>query len=361
MAHRKKLSLRKFFGIILFNFFLTLTLIFIIEGLSASLLFVNRAFLKDVIAERRHTQYDEEIGWINLPNLSIKDMYGSKSFITNAMSFRNDKEFSYSVPDNKVRMICSGDSFTMGYGVGNEDTWCSLLQSIDNRIEPVNLGQGGYGVDQAYLWYKRNSARLEHDIHIFAFITADFYRMQSDVFFGYGKPFFVLQDDVLVNKNLPVPKRSYSIPGLAKAQQAVRQLSSVIILKKLLFQEDPFLVAENKKRSNDQTRKIVLKIFKDLQEINKIKNSILVLVYLPVKSDYIDNSSEEWRRFLNSEATKCGFLFIDLIDEFRRYPHQKVTTLFNGHYSEKGNLYIANILYERLLSIPEIACRFQEK
>ena len=42
-------------------------------------------------------------------------------------------------------------------GVGNDDVWCKLLESIDNRIETVNLGQGGYGVDQAYLWYKRNS------------------------------------------------------------------------------------------------------------------------------------------------------------------------------------------------------------
>ena len=64
------------------------------------------------------------------------------------MSFRNNKDFSFSVPSNKVRVICSGDSYTMGYDVGNDDVWCKLFEFIDNRIDRVNLGQGGYGVDQ---------------------------------------------------------------------------------------------------------------------------------------------------------------------------------------------------------------------
>ncbi len=364
MTHKRMLSIRKTLVIVLFNFVFVIILFLIIEGLSSSIILAKSAFFKDLITERRHTQYDEEIGWINLPNLSIKDMYprlGGKSFITNSMSFRNDKEFSFSVPNNKVRVICSGDSFTMGYGVGNDDVWCKLLESIDNRIETVNLGQGGYGVDQAYLWYKRNSFKLEHDIHIVAFISNDFKRMQNDTFAGYGKPFLVLQDNVLININKPVPKRSYRITRLPIILQSLRQLSSIRILKKILFQEDPTLALEKKNQKDNQTQEIVVKIFENLQKTNKAKNSSLVLVFLPTESDYMGNSSEGWRRFLHAEAVKHNFIFIDLIDEFRKYPPQEIETLFDSHYSAKGNSYIANIMYEKLLSIPEIAYKFQKK
>ena len=94
--------------------------------------------------------------------------------------------------------------------------------------------------------------------------------------------------------------------------------------------------------------------------MNKAKNSTLVIVYLPMKADYMGKRAEEWRQFLHSEAMSREFIFIDLIEEFRKYPPQEVESLFAGHYSEKGNAYIANILYEKLLSIPEIASRFQE-
>ena len=64
----------------------------------------------------------------------------------------------------------------------------SYSQSLDPRLETLNMGQGGYGVDQAYLWYKRDAAKFEHQVHLLAFITDDFVRMQSDRFRGYGKP-----------------------------------------------------------------------------------------------------------------------------------------------------------------------------
>ncbi len=86
------------------------------------------------------------------------------------------------------RLVCSGDSFTFGYGVGDEATWCALLATIPPGIETVNMGQGGYGLDQAYLWYRRDGLHLGHQVHVMALITRDFERMASDRFVGYGKP-----------------------------------------------------------------------------------------------------------------------------------------------------------------------------
>jgi len=362
MTHKRLLSIRKASILILVTLALVIILFLIVEGLSSTINIVNTAFFSDLIAERQHTRYDEEIGWINLPNLSLNDMYGGKSFITNSMAFRNDKEFTFSVPSNKIRVICSGDSFTMGYGVDNDNTWCKLLESIDSRIESVNLGQGGYGVDQAYLWYKRNSFKLEHNIHIFAFMDADFKRMESDAFQGYGKSFFVLQDGVLININKPVPKRSYNMPRLPRIGQALRQSQSITFLKRILSADAPSIVLDNNNKHTNPTREIVVNIFTSLKEISKANNSEVVFVFLPRQSDYMGRAtSETWRKFLHSVAIQHEFVVIDLIDEFRTYPPQEVRSLFAGHYSEKGNLYIANTIYEKLLSIQKIAYRFEQK
>jgi hypothetical protein len=39
-----------------------------------------------------------------------------------------------------------------------------------------------------YLWYKRDGAKFEHQVHLLAFITPDFDRMQSDTLSNTGSP-----------------------------------------------------------------------------------------------------------------------------------------------------------------------------
>ena len=359
-SRKATLILKKTFAVVAVNSIVAVLLFLLIEGLSAIIYATKYVFWdSSSVAERRHTKYDEELGWVNLPNIYIKDMYGpGKFFRTNSQSFRNDNDFSRSVPYGKVRFICSGDSFTMGYGVDNENTWCELLGSINGRIESINMGHGGYGVDQAYLWYKRNSAQFDHDVHIFAFISGDFGRMASDIFLGYGKPLLELRNGHLVNTDRPVPKAAYYFQ-LPQVQNAIKNLSSVRLLTAIFSRVGAFSAFEREnKKTNQQIQEVALKIFQDLQRINQAKKSTLVLVLLPGEVDYMTKYSEYWREFLYRETAKNGWLFIDLIEEFRNYPPQEVGTLFNVHYSEKGNAYIAEILYKKLLAIPEISRKF---
>src|SRR5262249_61166523 len=123
------------------------------------------------------------------PNVHIRSLYGRGiDFTTNSRGFRNTYDASVAVPRGKVRIICSGDSFTLGYGVSDQHTWCHLLSSLKPGVETVNMGQGGYGGDQAYLWYMREGVKLEHQFQLLAFITGDIYRMQSASALGYDKP-----------------------------------------------------------------------------------------------------------------------------------------------------------------------------
>lgn len=349
---------------------IAVTLIFVIvEGLASTAIMVYNIWNRGgSLAERVHTEYDETLGWVNLPNLYVKNMYGTGIYFkTNGQRFRNNNETSPQTPINKVRIICSGDSFTLGYGVDNDHTWCHQLVSINPKLETVNMGQGGYGIDQAYLWYKRDGSKLNHDIHIFAFITADFHRMQKDNFMGYSKPVLELNDNVLVTRNVPVPKSSGFNIWLKKYNMVFLELRSIKILQILFFGEK----GVKDYKVDNKTREVAMKIFHDLYNINKNNNSILILVYLPTKNDYLECQSEPWRQFIHNQAAKHKLLFIDLIPEFRRLQPQTIEPMFiskleknfvagTGHYTEEGNSYIAKVLYDKLRAIPEISDKMEQ-
>lgn len=363
---------RRLFLTILLNIVLTIVLLLTIEGFSSVVVVVKQIFFSDLLEERKHTQYDEEIGWINLPNLNVKDMYGpGRSFRSNSQAYRNDHDVSAEVPPDKVRLVCSGDSFTMGYGVDNDAGWCAQLGLLEPQFEPVNLGQGGYGVDQAYLWYKRNSPKLQHDIQLFAFITDDFKRMESDTFLGYGKPFLKVENGNLVNKNRPVPRLAFAVPRLPRIREGVGNLSVVKLFRRLRQRFAPAvptagtgLARPSEEQKDSEAQGVVEKMFDDLKQTNQNKNSVLVLVYLPKRpDDTLGKETGPWLQFVHAAGSERKIPVIDMVEEVAKLPPQDTAGFYsdNGHYSEKGNRIFAKLLYKQLQALPEIQAQFQKK
>jgi hypothetical protein len=378
MSQMKKITskIKKILIFCLFNLFIVALILFVIEGFASIFLLLQEIARTPPLAERSHTQYDEQLGWTSVPNLYIKDMYGPGRYLkTNAQGFRNDQDFSEAIPDHKLRIICSGDSFTLGYGVDNRQTWCQQLTANDPRLETVNMGQGGYGIDQVYLWYKRDGTRLKHDIHLFAFITHDFARMQQDNFLGYGKPRLTLQDNQLFIENVPVPKRAFYTPWLTQNGQAIKELKSVQLLSQLFQRPAQANALQNQERSAVPPQLVAAKILEDLQRINKAQGSILILVYLPTLGDVVQPypaDVETWRQRVGLAAKESRIPFIDLVDDFRALGPDQLYPLFiqegeldfpgaAGHYSVRGNEVVARRLYEALISLPEVASRLAEK
>lgn len=349
-------KIRKALIFVIFNILALALLVIVVEGVSNIIEVMGRT---GIVAERHHTEYDSELGWVNMPNVHIEDMYGPGVYLkTNSQLFRNNEDFSEKVPDGKVRIICSGDSFTLGYGVDNDHTWCQRLVSIDGRLETVNMGQGGYGVDQSYLWYKRDGAKLDQDIHLFAFITDDFRRMLGKKMGGYGKPVLALEDGLLVVGNVPVPKRSYYMPWLTSIRRTAKGLKTVELLRRLLRRRSPSPLVSVGGQKEDPHKAVVSRIFQDLKRMSQTRGGTLVLVHLPAIGDFMGAGSEPWREFLAAEARKQDIILIDLIEEFRKRDPQKIRGMFfkaHGHYTEEGNAYIARALYDRLLAVPEIS------
>jgi hypothetical protein len=338
---------------------------FLFEGMSSFAFVAKKAFEQHTpLAERRHTRYDAQLGWVNIPNVYVREIYGPGTYLrTNARGFRGDVEVNQEVPSGKVRVICSGDSFTLGYGVSNDRTWCHDLVSLDHRFETVNMGQGGYGLDQAYLWYARDGAALDHDIQIFAFIGTDIRRMTSNTFEGYPKPTLAVRNGNLITQNVPVPQ----LNGWGRARQhlmAFQGLQSVALLQRILFPR----ASQSAGPDSPAILRTAGSIFDHLAGLNHKKNSVLIVAFLPTEGEY-RLGMPDYVAHLKADVIGKGLTWIDLVDDFRKMSPDEAARLYidekalpqykaaAGHYTVEGNAYVAQLLYRKIAAIPEVSAK----
>lgn len=357
------------------NAAVTAVLLLVVEGL-ASFAVARRALHNQdneeeegIVAERRHTEYDPLLGWINLPNMAITNMYGEgRDLFTNARRMRDTHEVDPALPPAGPRIIVSGDSFSFGYGVGNQDTWAEELERLQGGgLEVLNMAQGGYGLDQAFLWYERDGQEIPHDLHIMAFITEDFRRMTRDNFMGYGKPVLSVSDGALKVGNVPPPRGRPADHPLRRYAPALQNLRIV----QWFGGDGSGLRAAAERKRRDEVRQTAGLVFRRLQTLYAAKNRAGVLVYLPIEKDHFDNESDSWREWLADEAESNGWIFVDLVRAIRHRPRDEVDALYipddhdryrgaKGHFTEAGNKAIAYALWKRLLENPGIARRLNK-
>lgn len=331
-----------------------------LEGLASYTILLYDIATTSPLIERRHTQYDPDLGWVHVPNIRIADLYGPDKYLAiNSQGFRSERNFDLAVPDGKVRIICSGDSFTLGYGVDNRHAWCELLTSFDPRLETLNMGQGGYGVDQAYLWYKRDGSKFAHQIQLLSFITDDFLRMPFDSFYGYAKPVLKERNGALVIDNVPVPRRTYDLSWLTTQVGNVNHLRTVQFVTKALRKVG--LTSRNAPRTaesdaREETKRVLRKIFEDLKRNNEMKGSRLVLVLFPVEDELLKETPQEWIEFIETESKAQGIMLINLFDDFHSLPRKDILDMFgtDWHFTERGNEFAARVIYERLRNEPSL-------
>jgi len=358
-------------------------LLALIEGLASYALLLRD--LRDVpktasLARQHYAKYDPDLGWVNKPDLDLPDVYGPGGYVkTNAQGFRSDHTIQSSVAPGQVRIFCSGDSYTFGYGVANSDTWCEKLARFEPHFEAVNIGGDGYGVDQAYLRYKRQALALEHQIHFFAFITDDFYRMLADSFLGYAKPFLKIENDRLVVRNVPVPARGGYAPRLGHLIEQMKSLRTFEFIRRLrhkIVQQGANDVTEaglSQKQRDDKAQELLRQIFADLKKAAAEREIRLVLVYLPTIWELENrplpgwSGHPQWSEFLNGEARRQDIPFIDVFERLAKVPHDTMVQMFipegklpypeaRFHLNERGNEAVAEIIYDRVVSDAALVC-----
>jgi len=277
-------------------------------GLSALL------FLRDVLdyvhnhapAGPTTREYDAELGWVNKPDAFDADAYGHGVYVrTNAMRARANRDFTASRHSNRVRVVCTGDSFTYGVGVDNDHTWCELLERKNAHLETVNLGQSAYGVDQAYLRYRRSAAYLQHDLHVFAIIVDDFRRMTRKADGPYGKPRLVLDDGALILENVPVPQQPthWWLSGVVATARDLRAFGFFRRARGKFIHWTP---VDNAARDST-TWEVAARIADSLGAMARSHDATLVWVLLPTSYDYMGTTAGAWQARLRAAAADKHF------------------------------------------------------
>lgn len=152
--------------------------------------------------------YDPDLGWSQRPHAA---RHNSAGFISSEPAVPMEPS------PGRLRIAVFGGSYTQG---STDQAWWRVLEDELNShglpAEVLNFGVGGYGMDQAYLRWKRDGAPYRPQIVIFGFCAGNSYdnlnliRMikDPDTSIPFTKPRFVLEGEDLRLLNSPTPAPS---------------------------------------------------------------------------------------------------------------------------------------------------------
>ena len=148
-------------------------------------------------------QFDAELGHIPRANYHGTDNFEAVLFTFTADSLR---DHHYDEPPPRIMtpsILVVGDSFAEGGEVEDNSSFPAWLQKILDR-KVYNAAVGGYGLDQIVLRAEKEVPRLEPGVLLVSFIPNDILRTQLRARSGAGKPYFVIENNALVLKGVPV-------------------------------------------------------------------------------------------------------------------------------------------------------------
>lgn len=330
-----------------------------LEGASSFALFVRDVprRIQKPAAERRHTEHDPDLGWRHRKGFAHPALYGpGLALSVNSQGLRAKREFGPRAPGAPTRVVCLGDSFTLGYGVGDDDTWPACLERQLPGVETVNMGQGGYGLDQDWLWYRRDGVELDHDLVLFAFIADDLRRLRTESFLGYPKPLVRWRDGELAVTRTPVPAGKYDSPWLTQNLPLLAELRTVALGLRLAGRDASTARADKLVLDDREAELVALGMFADLDLRTRDAGRRLALVVLPS----LDPRDAAKLASLPDALTRAcaaiearGVPVIDLHARFEALEREARRELFlldsaltkpgaEGHYSPRGNAFVAN-------------------
>lgn len=348
--------LKRVAGLVGLGVIVPLLILAVGEGTASAWLFARDVSGIQVDTNFRRARYDSLVGWVGLPNLHLPDMFSpGVGLTTNAEGMRIAHPVTPELAPGTKRLICSGDSFTNGWGVGDADTFCAQLEGRVPGLETLNMAQPGYGIDQAYLWYKRDGARWPHQVHLFAFIWNDFERMAVANFSGYAKPTLKVEAGAPVVATAPTPDWSGSIRRYYWSRIALPKVRLFQLADRGVNGSDSVQLA----RVESQVWDVAEAVFRDLDRLNKARGSQLVLAWLPTGSELTPSVYDRRRARVAAFAERAGIPFVDLTPPIRQVPADTAAWFFitanqlqtngaSGHYTRRGHAWVADELARTL-------------
>jgi hypothetical protein len=348
-------------------------------------------------------EYDELLGWRHIPNRTSL-FYQSEHETTlsyNSQGFRGP-EYDVEKPADVFRIAVLGDSFAECYTVEFEDLFSEVLrqnlkEQTGRKIEVMNFGVTGYSTDQQLLLFQEKVKLYNPDLTVLMFHDNDVWYNTMEYYLAWGyryKPKFQLKNEALslTNVPVPVPRPSRTTPR-EKLKNFLYEHSSLYHLTKQKIKGIPALYAlavktnitdtpyaseENlipkeygifQKTYSPQIRsawEITGLLLDQLGKETEAIDSKLLVFYVPQKAavyadqwenltEYYSLEDDQWNREqpareLGNILEVLGIEYINPMQRMFQYVSsapddaEPLYFLIDGHWNEKGNQLVAEIL-----------------
>lgn len=111
---------------------------------------------------------------------------------------RRDKEIPLEKPKGEFRILALGESTVFGEGVNYGKRLTEIIEQALGNVEVINMGVPGFGLDQSFLYLKRNGFQFNPDVVVIFIFFPDYLDRCMDIT-GPGsttvKPRFILSKD----------------------------------------------------------------------------------------------------------------------------------------------------------------------
>jgi hypothetical protein len=149
-------------------------------------------------------EYDSLLGW------QLKSFITSPGFNTLQYGFRSNGGPNLKVHQGGVLAV--GSSFTAGSEVDDEQSWPAQLEQLSGW-NVNNAGSGNYVADQIIMRGEQLLPVIHPQVLVVDLIP-DSMIGASYSSYGWLKPYFTIENGVLVQHNVPVPRNQTRDPGL---------------------------------------------------------------------------------------------------------------------------------------------------
>jgi len=253
-----------------------------------------------------------------------------------------DRDFTIEKPENTVRIVGLGDSYTFGSGIKNiNDTYLKILEKrlnfIDNgrKYEVLNFGIPGKDTKDELEMLKEKALKYDPDIIMIGYVVNDFKNVDSNLrlpkkhltiipFIGFwlGNIFY-----------------SYALFEI-KMNRAIENLG-------LKMPTTEITLKEFESEANKEYNK---KLFKDIAALAKEKDIKVALVVFPVIYNLDNYPFFQINEFIKEVGMENNFYIIDILETYKGYEESElIVNKYDLHPNELGHKLIAQTILEKFI------------
>lgn len=301
-----------------------------------------------------HFRPSSLIPWELRPNnhSRFKMLEFDTTVVTNSHGLR-DNEVDFSKP----RILCMGDSFTFGFGVENEETFCAILERLfQGKYDFVNTGfADGYSPDTYALWLSKHRETLAPHSIIVCLFSNDLWDVNANTWLRNGKVMTPEErglPDRIVKTGYTITEDGASIREgfLARIPPSLRRLIKrsylIAFLRDRLLHDVDWSIRGA--MTNGEERAMDQKFTRSLELLREVAGDRLLALYL------IEGPSEIGRSAL-SHMDELVFQFaamhgIPVLSNNNEFSKEDFFSL-DSHFSRQGHAKSARYLYKALLQL----------